>query len=130
MEIFQKIKKLLKNNQVEFREIHHRPTHTSEASARARGEDLDVGGKALVMKIDDEFIVIVISASKMIDSKKIKKHFDVKNIRFANEEELIRLTGMVPGAVPPFGRPFFDLDLYVDKSIIENETIAFNAGSL
>jgi len=45
------------------------------------------------------------------------------------------LTGLVPGAVPPFGRPILErpileLDLYVDRSILENERIAFNAGSL
>ena len=29
-----------------FREVHHEPTRTSEESARARGEELRVGGKA------------------------------------------------------------------------------------
>ena len=40
------------------------------------------------------------------------------------------MTGLVPGCVPPFGRPILDLDLYVDRSILENDRIAFNAGSL
>ena len=38
--------------------------------------------------------------------------------------------GLPPGAVPPFGKPIFELGLYVDKSVLENEYIAFNAGSL
>jgi len=40
------------------------------------------------------------------------------------------LTGLVPGSVPPFGRPILDLDLYVDASIRANDHVAFNAGSL
>ncbi|MBD3219208.1 MAG: hypothetical protein GF310_13110 [candidate division Zixibacteria bacterium] len=130
MEVFKKLKNFLKENKIEFREINHQPTFTSEQSANVRGEDLSVGGKALVMKIDDEFKLFVLSASKKIDSKKIKNHFEVKKTRFASEDELKELTGLVPGAVPPFGRPIIDLDLYADKSITENERIAFNAGSL
>ncbi|HER00215.1 MAG TPA: hypothetical protein ENO22_12820 [candidate division Zixibacteria bacterium] len=130
MEIYQKLKKFLKENRIEFREINHQPTFTSEESANVRGEDLSVGGKALVMKIDDDFKLFVISASKKIDSRKIKKHFNVKRTRFATEEELKELTDLVPGAVPPFGRPIIDIDLYADRSVTENERIAFNAGSL
>ena len=40
------------------------------------------------------------------------------------------LTGLVPGSVPPFGRPILDLELVVDESVLANERIAFNAGSL
>jgi len=54
----------------------------------------------------------------------------IKKIRFAQSDELMSLTGLVPGSVPPFGRPILDLDLYVDRSIVANDRIAFNAGSL
>ena len=37
---------------VPFREVHHEPTFTSEESAKARGEELRVGGKALLMRGD------------------------------------------------------------------------------
>ena len=40
------------------------------------------------------------------------------------------LTGLVPGSVPPLGRPILDLDLYVDASVRANDRVAFNAGSL
>ena len=113
-----------------FREIHHQPTFTSEESARARGEDVRIGGKAILMKVGDEFKLFVLSASLKVDSKAIKRKFGVKKIRFANQEELANLTGLVPGCVPPFGRPILDFDLYIDRSIIENKKIAFNAGSL
>ncbi len=128
--MFEKIKDWLTSQSVEFKEVHHEPTKTSEESAKARGVDLSAGGKALVLKIGDSFKLFVLSASKQLDSSALKKRFDVKKIRFADKDELMQLTGLVPGSVPPFGEPILDLKLFVDNSIVNNEIIAFNAGSL
>ena len=130
MTVFEQICTLLAERNIAYRTIHHHPTFTSEESALARGEEIKTGGKAIVMKIDNGFKLFVLSAALKIDSKKIKQHFGAKSIRFAAKEELFELTGLVPGSVPPFGAPILNLDLFVDTSIIENEKIAFNAGSL
>lgn len=127
---FQKIKDLLKKHAIIFKEVHHEPTKTSEESAKARGEDLSTGGKALVLKVDDSFKLFVLSASKKLDSNAVKKKFNAKKLRFADKNELMHLTGLVPGAIPPFGEPIIHLELYVDDSIVKNEKIAFNAASL
>ena len=126
----EKIRSLLTENNIEFREVHHEPTFTSEESAKARGEDVNIGGKAILMKVGDSFKLFVLSASLKVNSKAIKARFGVKKSRFATKEELAEITGLVPGCVPPFGRPILDFDLYVDQSITKNEKIAFNAGSL
>jgi prolyl-tRNA editing enzyme YbaK/EbsC (Cys-tRNA(Pro) deacylase) len=128
--VFQKIKALLDQHAIPYRHIHHQPTHTSEQSARARGESTRIGGKTLVVKIEDEFRLFVLSAARKMDSHAMKKHLGVKRTRFATRQELKELTGCVPGCVPPFGPPILDLELYLDRSILENERIAFNAGSL
>lgn len=125
-----KIKTWLTNHSVEFKEVHHGVTKTSEESAQARGEDIAIGGKALVLKVDGTFKLFVLSAAKKLDSAAIKKYFNTKKLRFATREELFELTGLQPGSVPPCGRPILELELYVDNSIIANDKIAFNAGSL
>lgn len=130
MTTFEQLTQYLTEQSVSFRTVHHEATLTSEASAKARGEDLSVGGKAIVMKVDDEFKLFVLSASLKIDSQKIRNYFGAKKIRFASADELRELTGLVPGSVPPFGMPIVNLELYVDSSIVRNEIIAFNAGSL
>lgn len=124
------IRNLLQLHSIEFREIHHEPTYTSEESAQARGEDLSIGGKGLVVKVDQTFKLFVLSASKRLDSSTLKRRFHARDIRFATADELMTLTGLVPGSVPPFGKPIIDLELYVDDSILRNDRIAFNAGSL
>lgn len=130
MTLFETICSFLRERNIPFRTVHHEPTVTSEESAKARGEDVKIGGKAILMKIDSDFKLFVLSAALKIDSKKIKEYFKAKSIRFATKEELHSLTGLVPGSVPPFGRPVLEFDLYVDPSVLQNDKIAFNAGLL
>ena len=129
-DVLDRIRELLRSTGIAFREVRHEPTHTSEESARARGEELKVGGKALVLKVDETFRLFVLSAARQLDSAAIRHYFGAKRQRFATPEELHEITGLTPGAVPPFGRPVLPFDLFVDDSILENERIAFNAGLL
>ena len=128
--VLNRIREWLRGQHVEFREVHHEPTRTSEESAKARGEDLRVGGKALLIKVDEEFRLFVLSADRKLDNAAIKKRFSAKKTRFATAEELAEMTGLVPGSVPPFGAPILPFPLCVDPSVFTNERIAFNAGSL
>jgi len=126
----QRIRKFLTDSGVTFTEIHHEATYTSEASALARGEELKTGGKAIVIKVGEEFKLFVIAADRKMDSGKIKTICHVRKLRFATAEELSQITGLVAGSVPPFGKPILDLELFIDVSITQNDKIAFNAGSL
>jgi prolyl-tRNA editing enzyme YbaK/EbsC (Cys-tRNA(Pro) deacylase) len=128
--IYQSIIELLDRHGVPYRSIHHEPARTSEESAKARGEEIRIGGKALLIKVGTDFQLFVLSAARKLDSDALKQRFAVKKIRFATTEELAQLTGLVPGSVPPFGRPVLPFELFVDDSIVANERIAFNAGSL
>jgi prolyl-tRNA editing enzyme YbaK/EbsC (Cys-tRNA(Pro) deacylase) len=128
--LLDKIRAWLSTEGVSFREVHHEATRTSEDSARARGEELRVGGKALLLKVDDVYRLFVLSADRKLDSAAIKRHFGARKTRFATAEELADLTGLVPGSVPPFGQPVLPFPLYADPSLFENERIALNAGSL
>ena len=128
--VYRAIKSLLDENEIDYREVRHAPTRTSEESAKARGEDIAVGGKALVILVGGAFRLFVLSAARKLDSRRIKDRFGVNYSRFATPEELLDLTGLVPGCVPPFGRPILPFDLYLDESILENDRIAFNAGML
>lgn len=129
--VFEAICVLLDKNQVQHKRLEHEPTLTSEESAKVRGEALSIGGKAILMKVDDTFRLFVLSAAKKLSSKKVKEHFKAKKIRFANKDELFELTGLVPGSVPPFGKEILPFELYVDEATSrENERIAFNAGLL
>jgi len=136
MSVLERIRKWLTDEGIAFREVQHEPTLTSEDSARARGEELRNGGKALLMKVDTDFALFVLPADRRVNSSAIRKALGVRKLRFASREELDELTreteqpGLVPGSVPPFGQPILPFPLYVDSAIEANERIAFNAGSL
>ena len=116
---------------VTFREVEHEPTRTSEESAAARGEDLKVGAKALLLQTGDSFRLFVLPADRKLDSGAIRRELGVRKTRFATVEELHELVGLVPGSVPPFGKPILPFELYADETLgTETDRVAFNAGSL
>lgn len=129
-DVLESVRALLQSAGVSFAEKHHEPTHTSEESARARGEPLKIGAKALVMKVDGAYRLFVLPADRRIDSQAVKRALGAKKLRFADAAELSELTGLVPGSVPPFGPPVLDLPLVADPALLENAKVAFNAGSL
>ena len=115
---------------IEYRHVTHAETRTSVESAAVRGEPLANGAKALVMKVSEEFHLFVLSAARKVDSGAIKRRLGVRSARFATAEELLDLTGLVPGSVPPFGEPTLPLKLYLDENVPSLERVAFNAASL
>jgi len=131
MNILDRILALLAAESIPFRRLDHAPTRTSEESAAVRGEPLEVGAKAIMLKTDDTFRLFILPADKQLDSAAIKKQLNVKKTRFATPEELLELTSLVPGSVPPFGAPVLPFELYADTLIGTRENkVAFNAGSL
>lgn len=82
---------------IPYKYIEHAPTRTSVESAAARGEPLEIGAKALLVKVGDEFRMFVLSAARKLDSNAVKQRFGVMKVRFASADELRELTGLVPG---------------------------------
>ncbi len=128
------ITELLAKNNYWYETFQHEPVLTSEEAAKIRpGYTLHQGAKAILAKIEkrnkeETFVMFVVPGDLRLDSKKIKQALDAKSLRFATEDELTSLThGVQRGALPPFAH-FFNLSLYVDKRLLENEKIVFNAG--
>jgi Ala-tRNA(Pro) deacylase len=57
----------------------------------------------------------------------LKTAAKIKDLRLATKEEVKEVTRVEIGAVPPFGL-IFEIPLYIDKNLFDNETIVFNAG--
>lgn len=112
----------------------HDAASTAEEAAARRDTALADGCKAIVMKLGSgaraRFAVLAFAADRSIDNRKLRRHLGVRRYRFATREELAELTGgLLPGSVPPFGRPFVDLPLYVDAARTTNPRMWFTNGS-
>ena len=121
-----------------YKTYEHDPVRTSEEAAAIRPEyTIAQGAKALIVRIkrknfpkdkEKQLVQIVVPGDAKFDPKKVRQELNAKDVRFALEEEVIKITnGVVPGGVPPFGN-LFGLPVYADKSLLENEEIIFNAG--
>lgn len=125
--VVERLRLLLRAAGVHFQESHHQPVYTSEEAAAVRRASLASGAKALLVKADQRFVLLVIPADRKLNSKKAKESLGVKELRFANKEELQAQTGLTPGAVPPFGS-LFGMPTFVDPALGQEEKINFNAG--
>jgi prolyl-tRNA editing enzyme YbaK/EbsC (Cys-tRNA(Pro) deacylase) len=128
MDVFNTIIKLLNDNHIQYRLTEHEPVRTSIEAANVRGVDLKTGVKAMVIKAKDKFYLMVLPGDKKLDWKKVKSILNVKEVRFATEEEAEKLTHVEMGSVPPFGN-ILGMEAYFDPGILENEGINFNPGS-
>lgn len=117
----------LDQNQIKYQYLKHAPTLTCEDAAGLRGTLPSQGAKAMLMLADQKPILVVLSGDQKIDTKNFKKQFKIKDIKFAATDQVESVTGCLPGAVPPFGN-LFNVPVYVDQRLLENQEIAFNAG--
>lgn len=127
-EVTDRVEALLREAGVEFRLYSHAPVFTSAEAARVRGTTPEEGAKALLVKADAQFYLVVISGVLRVDNKALRRLLGVHGVRFATAEELLQLTGCRPGAVPPLGN-LFGLPVLMDESLRRCEQVSFNAGS-
>ncbi len=126
-EIFDRIDERLKSAGVAYKVLDHQPVYTSAEAAAVRGVDLHSGAKALIVKVEAQFVMIVLPADFSLHTKAVKQAMNCKNLRFANAEEVLALTSLKPGSIPPFGS-LFNVPAYCDSRLGDNAFINFNAG--
>ena len=126
--LLETIRGLLDEAGVDYDQAEHASVRTAQEAAAARGCPVEIGAKSIVLKTDDEFRLFVLSGAAALRSNLIRKHLGVRRTRFATPGELEGLTGVLPGAVPPFGKPILPLTLYVDPGLLEHDRIAFTPG--
>lgn len=125
--VFERLESRLREAGVAYTVLRHEPVTTSEQAAAVRGTPLASGAKALILKAGERFVLLVMPADRKLDSRKAREQLGVKALRFATREEVEQLTGLQPGAIPPFGS-LFGLPTYCDPALAANPAINFNAG--
>ena len=139
------ILELLSKNGYWFETFEHEPVVTSEEAAKLRhGYSISQGAKAIIVKIKGldrhdrqgglamtpkpEFVMLVLPGDKKFSGSKVKKLLGVRELRFATPAEISELTGGIQiGGIPPFGN-LFGIKVFVEKTLLDNEKIIFNAG--
>ncbi len=125
--VFENIKKILAENNINYQLISHSAVFTSNQAAEIRKVPLDQGAKAIIFMADKKPVLIVVPADKKVDTKTFKKIYQVKNLSLADPEVIKKLTGLEIGAIPPFG-DLMNLQSYLDKKLTKKNKIHFNPG--
>lgn len=131
MTVEHRIAALLSGAGVPWERLEHPFADTAIGVALARGTPLAMGGKSLVLKLDRGigFAVLAVPGDQRLDNRRLRAHLGLRRYRFATPDELLALTGLTPGCVPPFGHPVFDVPLFVDAGLASGEEVAFSLGS-
>jgi Ala-tRNA(Pro) deacylase len=125
--VFDRVEALLGRQGIAFQVLRHEPVYTSQEAARVRGTPLSSGAKALVCKGEEGFVMFVVPADRRLDSHAVRRAKGWRRLRFASREEVSGLTGLAPGAIPPFGS-LFGLPTLCDERLGDSQVINFNAG--
>src|SRR5437773_7936327 len=100
--VFDRLTAAFSAGSIPYTTKHHDAVYTSAEAAAARGSTLHSGAKALIIKCGDDFYMIVLPADLALDTKAVTELLNSKRLRFASKEEVLELTGLTPGSIPPF----------------------------
>ncbi|HSD64080.1 MAG TPA: YbaK/EbsC family protein [Ignavibacteriaceae bacterium] len=124
-----KLKEFLDENSVRYVTISHSPAYTAQemaAKAHLPGKEI---AKTVLVKIDGKLAMTVLPGSYKINFEELKKVTGSDNVRLADEHEFIdKFPDCEVGAMPPFGN-LYGIEVFVARSLAEDEEIAFNACS-
>mgnify|MGYP000950892222 CR=1 FL=1 len=124
-----KLREFLDNRGIKYVTIRHSTAYTAQEiaeSAHLPGKEM---AKTVMVKIDGKMAMIVLPATRHVDFDLLKAVVSSKNVVLADESEFKdRFPDCEIGAMPPFGN-LYDMDVYVEKSLADDEYICFNAGS-
>ena len=124
-----KLKKFLDDNDVRYVTIQHSKAYTAQdvaATSHISGKEI---AKTVMVRLGGKMAMAVVPASRMVDLEHLREITGATSAELATESEFKdRFPECEVGAMPPFGN-LYDLDVYVDESLREDEEIAFNAGT-
>lgn len=116
-----------------FEELQHAPAGSAAEYQRTLGTRLEQQAKALLVAYPDGaregYAVVTLQAQKRADLGHVAGLLGTPRVRLATREELERVTGCRFGELPPMGRPF-GLKLVMDRDLLGEPLVYFNAGSL
>jgi len=125
----QKLVDYLDQNEVRYVTIDHSKAYTAQEIAAAAHISGDELAKPVMVKLGGDLAMAVLPASLQVDFEALAREAGVEEAKLASEEEF---EGLFPdselGAMPPFGN-LYDLPVYMDRALEEDEKIAFSGGT-
>lgn len=124
-----RLKDFLDSYGVRYIVISHSIAYTAQgiaALAHIPGKEL---AKTVIVKLDGKLAMAVLPASRQVDLPSLRAAANTKTAELASEMEFRpSFPDCETGAMPPFGN-LYGMAVFADESLVQDEEIAFNAGS-
>ena len=124
-----KLEAYLRDSQVPFQVQHHPVAYTAQRIAASEHIPGKMVAKVVIVLADGKSVMLALPASHRVNFPKAESALGAKEVRLAREEEFAAVFPDCPvGAMPPFGN-LYNLAVFVDRALQEDETIVFQAGT-
>ena len=129
MSCLERLVTYLRSNDVPFEVQHHPLAYTAHEVAASEHVLATQMAKVVMVVADGVLAMLVVPAAYKVDQAATAATLDVQNVRLAGEHEFQHVFPDCDlGAMPPFGN-LYDIPVYVDRTLADEETIVFNAGT-
>jgi Ala-tRNA(Pro) deacylase len=129
MDCKERLEGLFRDNGVPFEVQEHAAAYTAQKVAASEHVPGRMFAKVVMAEGEGDLIMLVLPASSVVDTAKASEAIGGKPVRMASERDFApRFADCEPGAMPPFGN-LYDVPVYVDRALGNNERIVFQAGT-
>ena len=119
----------LKLSNIPYRAYNHPPTYTAQDTAHVMHISGYEVAKAVILKVDDRFVMAVLAACEQIDLDRFREQTGALWVELADEAEMAKIAPLCDqGSIPPVGN-LFGLPVYVSIALTKDDVISFNAGN-
>lgn len=132
MDCRERLESYFREHGVGFDVQEHKVGYTAQRVAASEHVPGRMFAKVVMAMADANLVMLVLPASAAVDIAKVADALEGKlegmQVRMAAEREFASaFADCEAGAMPPFGN-LYDLPVYVDRTLGENERIVFQAG--
>ena len=129
MQCKEQLESYLREKRVAFQVQHHPRVYTAQEVAASEHIPGKMLAKVVMVLADGATVMLALPAPSKVDLAKAGAVLGAREVRLAREEEFAAaFPDCEVGAMPPFGN-LYDVPVYVDKTLSEDDTIVFQAGS-
>lgn len=114
----------IRENNIDAKIIEVKKASTVKEAAEELGCGKRQIIKSIVLVAGDEAVVTVVDGTSSVDLKRVEKVVG-KEVRIAEREEVLDLTGFPAGGVPPVGH---NCKVILDERVLENDCVYGGGG--
>lgn len=125
----ERLENYLQKQNIPYQVQQHPVAYTAQDVAYREHIPGKLVAKVVIIYAAGKMIMLVLPAPYRVDFARVKSTLGIEEIRLADEVELgLAFPDCEVGAMPPFGN-LYQLPVYVERSLAEDETIVFPVGT-